>query len=176
MELWTTEQRDALFDTFQRDAFHLELQDTYSVSSEDTSYRKWKRGEPQDPDDGERPWLQRVTRAVKSGRTVRRVRVVTEPVSEYIRYEYDGTPQNLAFGEDIRWLPRRLVPPDVVFPLAGRDWWLFDNYLVAAGHLDEHGRPLGSEISTDPALVTRCVRLRDRLWDIAIPHAEYRPD
>jgi len=173
--LWTTDQRDALFDTFERDAFHLELRDTYHVDSEDESYRRWKDGEPPDPGERERPWMQRIRRAVRSGKTIRRVRVVTEPISEYIRFEYDGTPENIAAGEDIRWLPRHLTPVDIVFPLEERDWWLFDDSLVAAGHFDDYGRPIGSEISTDPGLIRQCASVRDRLWEIAIPHSEYRP-
>jgi hypothetical protein len=68
-----------------------------------------------------------------------------------------------------------LVPADVVFSLEGRDWWLFDDSLVAVGEFDDHGRPLGSRISTDPALVRQCISLRDRLWLSAIPHAGYQP-
>lgn len=42
-----------------------------------------------------------------SGRGVvmRRLRVVSEPVRDYVRYEYDGTFTNVAAGEDVRWLP-----------------------------------------------------------------------
>ncbi len=175
MELLTADQRDALFDSFQRDAFHLELRDSYAVDSEDESYWRWKRGEPPDPADRNRPWLQRIKRITQLGRTVRRVRVITEPISEYIHFEYDSTPENLAAGEDIRWLPRRLVPADVIFPLEGRDWWLFDNSFIAVGEFDDHGRPLGSRISTDPALLGQCISVRDRLWLSAIPHTNYRP-
>src|SRR6266516_6899861 len=119
MELLTADQRDALFDTFQRDAFHLELRDSYAVDSEDESYRRWKRGEPPDPADQDRPWLQRIRRITQRGGIVRRIRVITEPISEYVRFEYDSTPENLAAGEDIRWLPRHLVPVGVVFSLEG---------------------------------------------------------
>jgi hypothetical protein len=175
MGLLTAEQRNALFDSLERDAFHLELRDAYYVDSEDESYRRWKLGKPQDPRELERPWLRRMRRLIKSGKTIRRVRVVTEPLSEYIRFEYDCTPENLAAGEDIRWLPRQLVPEDVTFPLEGRDWWLFDDSLIAAGHFDEQGRSLGSEISRDPGLVRQCVSVRDRLWQVAVPHGDYRP-
>jgi hypothetical protein len=175
MELLTADQRDALFDTFQRDAFHLELRDSYAVGSEDDSYQRWKRGEPPDPADRDRPWLQRIKRITQRGRTIRRVRVIMEPISEYIHFEYDSTPENLAAGEDIRWLPRRLVPAGVVFPLEGRDWWLFDDSLVAVGEFDDYGRPLGSRVSTDPVLLSQCISVRDRLWLSAIPHTDYQP-
>lgn len=175
MRLWTAEQRDTLFDLFERDAFHLELRDAYHVSSEDESYRRWRNGEAPDPSDYDRPWLRRIRSIVKSGRAVRRVRVISEPLSEYIRYEYYGTPQSVAAGEDIRWFPRRLLPADIVFPLDGRDWWLFDDCLLAISNFDKNGVSQGSEISTDPALVGQCISVRDLLWDAAIPHRDYRP-
>jgi hypothetical protein len=175
MRLWTAQQRDILFDLFERDAFHLELRDSYHVASEDESYRRWRHGEPPDPSDDDRPWLRRIRAIASSGRSVRRVRVISEPLSEYIRYEHYGTTQNLAAGEDIRWLPRLLVPEHVVFPLDGADWWLFDDCLIAIGRFDERGLPLGSEVSTDPLLVGQCVFARDRLWQAAIPHDRYRP-
>jgi hypothetical protein len=174
MTLWTAEQRDRLFDTFERDAFHLELRDAYHVDSEDDSYNRWKHGESPDPSDYDRPWLRCIRSTVSSGRTVRRVRIVSEPASEYIRYEYDSTPQNLAAGEDIRWLPRRLLPADLVFPVQGKDWWLFDDTCVAIGHIDDRGVPQGSEITSDPVLARHCAAVRDRLWAIAIPHDSYK--
>jgi hypothetical protein len=175
MRLWTAEQRDALFDQIQRDAFHLELRDTYHVDSEDESYRRWSSGEPPDPSDYDRPWLGRIRMLTSSGKTVRRVRVVSEPVTQYIQYEYDGTDQNIAAGEDIRWLPRQNLPDGIAFPAEGRDWWLFDDHLVAIGYVDEHGRPLGSHVSHDRDLVGQCTYTRDRLWPIATPHRAYRP-
>ena len=38
---------------------------------------------------------------------MRRARVVSEPVTDYIRYEHDLTFANVAAGELVRWLPRR---------------------------------------------------------------------
>jgi hypothetical protein len=82
---------------------------------------------------------------------------------------------NLEVGEDIRWLPRHLLPDEIVFPVNGNDWWIFDDLLVAVGHFRDDGSVQGHEIITDPAVVTDCVRVRDQLWSIAIPHSEYEP-
>ncbi|WP_438948653.1 DUF6879 family protein [Streptomyces atratus] len=45
----------------------------------------------------------------KAARGVRvlRARVVSEPVTEYIRFEHAITDANLRAGEEVRWLPRR---------------------------------------------------------------------
>jgi hypothetical protein len=101
--------------------------------------------------------------------------VITEPITEYVRFEWDITPDNLAAGEDIRWLPRHLLPAGLVFPREGLDWWLFDDRLAAFGHFYDDGRVKGSEIVTDPRVVAQCVRVRDQLWPLAIRHSDYKP-
>lgn len=171
MELITPQQRDKLFATFDRDAFHLELRDEYGVPGENEPFARWRRGEPDDLA-WLRPWLDRVRSAVAAGLTIRRVRVVSEPVSEYIRWEHALTPVTVEAGEDIRWLPRHRMPA-VDLPLGGADWWLFDDRLLAVGRFDDDGRVLGSELVDDPAVVARCAAVRDLLWPLAVPHREY---
>jgi hypothetical protein len=46
-----------------------------------------------------------VRAAVARGVRIRRVRIVSEPVSEYIRWEHACTDVNVQAGEDICWLP-----------------------------------------------------------------------
>ncbi|MGW6599454.1 DUF6879 family protein [Streptomyces sp. NPDC055036] len=174
MDLITSAQRDELFEDFTHDAFHLELRDDYGSPIEDTPYARWQRGEPDDFGWLD-PWMALMKRAIAEGRTVRRVRVVSEPHSRYVGWEHSLTRLNLEAGEDIRWLPRHKLPDGITFPLAGKDWWLFDNQLLAVGHFDSEGRVLGSELVEDPETVAECVRVRDQLWAAAIPHVEYRP-
>ncbi|MEU6712362.1 DUF6879 family protein [Nonomuraea sp. NPDC046802] len=172
MKLITPDQRDELFDTFRRDAFHLELRDQYGVAREEGPFARWLRGEPDDLT-WLWPWLDRVRGATAAGRTVRRVRVITESASEYIRWEHSLTPATVEAGEDIRWLPRHRMPA-IELPMGGDDWWLFDDRLLAVGRFGEDGQVLGSELVTDPTTVARCAGVRDLLWALAIPHHEYK--
>ena len=174
MELMTPEQRDELLGAFRRDAFHLELKDSYQAAYEDGPFARWQRGEPDDSAWHE-PWLNRVREATSAGKRIRRVRVVTEPLSDYIRWEHSVTRLNQEVGEDIRWLPRHLLPEDIQFPVSGSDFWIFDDEIVTVGHFDADGRVLGSELVTDPAVVAACARVRDELWRLAMPHREYQP-
>ncbi|WSK12493.1 hypothetical protein OG717_12315 [Streptomyces celluloflavus] len=57
----------------------------------------------------------------------------------------------------------------------GNDWWLLDDRTLAVGHFDEKGRVLGSEIIESPSAVAECIRVRDLLWSLATPTAEYKP-
>ncbi|MFF1644654.1 DUF6879 family protein [Streptomyces sp. NPDC058240] len=174
MDLITSAQRDELFKSFERDAFHMELRDDYGSPIEDTPYARWQRG---DSDDYAwlAPWKTLMQRVTGEGKTVRRVRVVTEPHSRYVEWEDSLTHLNIEAGEDIRWLPRHMVPEGISYPVAGNDWWLYDDRLLAVGHFDPEGRVLGSEIIEDRDTVAECVRLRDLLWSVATPHTEYKP-
>ena len=90
MDLIAPAQRDELFRSFERDAFHLELRDDYGSPVEDTPYARWQQGE-QDDYAWLDPWMTLMKRATGAGKTVRRVRVVTEPHSEYVGREHSPT-------------------------------------------------------------------------------------
>ena len=81
--------------------------------------------------------------------TIRRARIVSEPVSEYIRFEYDITFTNVEAGEDVRWLPRRRAS-DLLLP--GNDFWVFDDRLVLWNHFTGEGEvpPEGRETDRGP--------------------------
>ena len=69
---------------------------------------KWEHGEPDDLE-----WLQGWCTAlrehVKAGRSIRRARVVSEPLSDYQRWSRSIAYPMVEAGEDIRWVPRGLV-------------------------------------------------------------------
>ncbi|MEU6925144.1 MULTISPECIES: DUF6879 family protein [unclassified Streptomyces] len=173
MELISSAERNRLIEDAAHDAFHLELRDEYSVPLEEGPYEKWLGGATDNAFMDS--WLSMIRRLTQGGKTVRRVRVVTEPHTPYIRWEHENTPLNEGAGEQIRWLPRHKLPEGLSFPLGGEDWWLFDDKLLAVAHFDSGGRVLGSEVIDDPETVAECVRVRDLLWNSAIQHSEYKP-
>ena len=70
------------------------------------------------------------------GVSLRRARIVSEPVSEYVRFEYDCTFMNVAAGENVRWRPRRRAT-DLALP--GNDFWLVDGQLLVVIHFTGEG-------------------------------------
>ncbi|MFJ2922238.1 DUF6879 family protein [Streptomyces sp. NPDC087307] len=67
---------------------------------------RWQDGYRYDPADRSswwRSWLDVVVETPGRGVVMRRLRVVSEPLSDHVRYEYDGTFTNVAAGEDVRW-------------------------------------------------------------------------
>jgi hypothetical protein len=103
----------------------------------------------------------------------RRARVISEPLSDYIRFEYELTATvNIAAGEQVRWLPRRRAS-DLCLP--GNDFWIFDNRLIRFSHFAGNGEFLEDELCDDPAVAKLCTTAFEAVWDRAIPHADYRP-
>ncbi|WSK12494.1 hypothetical protein OG717_12320 [Streptomyces celluloflavus] len=93
MELISSAERNQLIERVTHDAFHLELRDDYSVPDEAGPFEDWLNGRADD-DAFMAPWLQLMRRVTGSGRTVRRVRVVTEPHTPYIQWEHATTDVN----------------------------------------------------------------------------------
>lgn len=157
--------------TARRSAVHLEMRDVYTP--DDPTYLRWKVDGTIDVDAYWREWLELVGATVARGVGVRRARIVSEPVTEYIRHEYDlTTPLNIAAGESVRWLPRRQAS-DLALP--GNDFWVFDDHLVRFGFFSGDGDYLGEELTSDPALIKLCLSAFDSVWERAVDHAAYRP-
>lgn len=155
------------FHGLRRSAFHLEVRDSYSEASENNRLRAFLAGEPP-PDEPPVPWHGLMRETSERGVVVTRVRVVTEPLSDYHRWLLSITGRNIASGEDIRYLARHEageVPPD--------DWWLFDDERVVFNLADPDGKSAGAAVTTDPGIVDYCRGVRDRLWKLATPYAEY---
>jgi hypothetical protein len=158
-----------LFRTFERTAYHLELQDSYSTPEEDGPFRLFLDGEPDDYA-WFREWEELVREVTASGRQMKRARVVTEPHTDYVRWCMVVAHRNIEAGEDIRYLPRHLIDPS---ELTTDDWWLFDDNLIAFTLFTPDGAASGVAITTDPVIVEHCRAVWNRVWDKGVPHAEY---
>lgn len=164
---------DELIAGTRRTAVHLELRDVYTP--DDPTFLEWQKGAEIEPAAAWREWYDLVRATVARGVTMRRARIVSEPVTDFIRYEYDLTAGlNIAAGEDVRWLPRRRAS-DLALP--GNDFWVFDdttvqfNIFAGDGSIPEDD----DEVSTDPAVVRLCASAFEAVWARAIPHEDYRP-
>ncbi|MFH8739011.1 DUF6879 family protein [Streptomyces sp. NPDC017964] len=151
-------------------AVHLELRDTYYSNPR---FEAWQRGERVDWNDRAswwRPFHQQIADAVGRGVRVRRARVVSEPVTQYIRWEYYQTRANLAAGEDVRWLPRAAAT-ELLLPV--NDFWIFDDEVIELHHFSGAGQFLRDEFSAVPALVKQHAAAFEQVWDNARPHDQY---
>lgn len=167
----TEQEFQALLLTFEREAIHLETRDTYGTAVELPQMAKWTRGEPDDLRWLE-DWCQTLRRHAESGRSVRRARIVSEPLSDYQHWSYSIARPMVAAGEDIRWVPRRLVSS---IALPGNDFYLFDGRLVVFLLYAGSGQAIDRMTSTDSADIYLCQSAFEAVWEFAIPHYEYQP-
>ncbi|WP_240506275.1 DUF6879 family protein [Thermoactinospora rubra] len=159
-----------LLATCERTAFKLEMRDQYMLDA--PGYKAWEAGDLAEAVRHYSDFTETARAAVARGVAIRRVRIISEPVSTYIRFEYEVTPGvNLSAGEVIRWLPRRLAS-DLALP--GNDVWVFDGRVVQFCHFAGDGTWVANDESEDPATVSLCTTAFAAAWERAIDHAEYR--
>lgn len=154
-------------------AVHLEMRDSYSVGDETETFERFLRtGEADlDPDSAFwQGWTPLVREAVGRGVSMRRARIVSEPVTDYIRYEHALTPVNIAVGEQVRWLPR---PQASEIALPGNDLWLIDDRLVLFHYFTGDGDWAGHEYSEDPAVVRLCASAFEAAWERGVDHEKF---
>ncbi|MEU4692674.1 DUF6879 family protein [Actinoplanes sp. NPDC023714] len=169
MQLLLNGQFEETFRGFRRSAFHLEVADVYETPEEAEPIRRFRAGEPDDFA-WQQPWLTLVRETTASGRSVRRLRVVSVPHAEYTRWLLAISHLNVDAGEVIRWLPRDQLDG---LPIAADDFWLFDDRRVVFTLFAPDGSFTAGAETEDPAIVEHCVRVRDALWPKGVPHADY---
>jgi len=161
--LLTAEEFGALFGDFRSSAFRLEQLQAYDVPAEVGALDAWRRDGTVGPHE---PWCRTVRAARDRGAVMRRVRVVVEPLSEYVRWELAVMRWSVEAGEDIRVLPAARLGE---WP-AGPDFWLFDDRVGVRMAYDADGRFEGGRRTDDLAPLRA---LRDRALATATPLADY---
>ncbi|MFD4315178.1 DUF6879 family protein [Streptomyces sp. NPDC058548] len=132
------------FETFRAEAWRLETLPQYLVPQEAEEFAAFRAG-ARFPGPYEDSWT-----AMVRSRNVGRVHVLTRPLSDYLRFEFERYYRHQApAGEDIRILDVTDGPnplPDV------QDFWMFDRSTVVLMHYEADGRQISRELyEGDPA-------------------------
>lgn len=173
-KLVTGEEFLALFTRFQRTAFRLELRDRYNVPAERERWAAFLSGDAAELErlntEQRAGWMSMIRAATSTGKRVERVRVVTEPPTDYIRFELTLNAGNAEAGEDIRYLARSQAAE---LDLPGVDYWLFDSRFAVVLPFDEDDVLLDMELVDGPATIVAFSAARDAAWHHAIPYPLY---
>jgi hypothetical protein len=159
----TPEQFGALFTSFRSSAFRLEQLQVYNVPSEVEALAAWRKDGSVGPNEA---WCRTIRAARSRGASMRRVRLVVEPLSDYTRWELAVMRWSVEAGEDIRVL----VAGGLGEWPSGPDYWLFDDEIGVLMAYDDAGRFGGGRRSDDLAPLRD---LRDQVWAAATPLADY---
>jgi hypothetical protein len=151
-------------------AVHMEMRDSYTP--DDPWFQAWMAGDREEFERRlSRPWLDLIREVTSRGVVVRRIRVVSEPVTDYIRFEYATTNASTVAGEQVRWLPRQLATGLL---LPANDYWVFDGRRAQFNYFSGPGDFLDTRLCDDIAIVDDCASAFEVAWGRAIPHEEYQ--
>jgi hypothetical protein len=153
---------------YEHTAFRLETRERYSEGEETEPMRRFLAGEPDYAWNEE--WAAMMRRRTALGQWMMRVRIVSQPHSDYTRFLLDLARVNAAVGEDIRYLPRDQAKD---LDLPDHDFWLIDSTRVGILRFGDDDVLLGAEVSADPAVVVRHCYWRDVAWHYAVPVSVY---
>jgi hypothetical protein len=158
---------DAQFNSPGHRLFRMEVLPEYAVESDGEDFQRWLDGAPEPTWTRKRPWLETLRRERANRQITKRVRILSEHVTAYERYECEfGYAYNMQAGEEIRVLRRgEHAMPD---HLIERDFWLVNDNMLIVMFYDSVGSFAGAEVS-DPGDLTSHRRARDCAWEAAEP-------
>lgn len=156
---------------FRYSLFRLETLQNYSGTSEDDALAEWQHTGDIPLTDELQTWCDRIHHRVAQGCRVQRVHVVTEPLTDYVRFELASYAPNVQAGEDVRVIPVHgdRWPRDV----QASDFWLIDARRLWTMHYAPDGEWLGAEPTTDPQRIADACAQRDAAIAQSLSWREY---
>ena len=120
---------DELFEMFTEEAFRLETLPIYDVEEEKEAIKEFKNtGKIINNIDQE--WMD----LLKIGKPVKRLRLLSNPLSNYEIFELEAYKSNLKYGEDIRIVNRDNFNEEL------QDFWIFDMKWIGIMKYDHDGK------------------------------------
>lgn len=120
---------DELFEMFTEEAFRLETLPIYDVEEEKEAIKEFKNtGKIINNIDQE--WMD----LLKIGKPVKRLRLLSNPLSDYEIFELEAYKSNLKYGEDIRIANRDNFNEEL------QDFWIFDMKWIGIMKYDHDGK------------------------------------
>nr|WP_157431314.1 DUF6879 family protein [Actinomadura hibisca] len=142
----------------------LELRDNCAIGGE--GLKEWRS------DDHERFMAScRAGQWVEVGRTLRRDRVVSEPLAECRRMSVRFPGSVVETRENLRWLPRRLTS---ALLLPGNVLFVLDDQAAIFNALDGADNRTEKQLFTDADLMKTCRNAFEAAWSLAVPHRDFR--
>ncbi|MEW1792701.1 MULTISPECIES: DUF6879 family protein [Streptomyces] len=157
---------DFFRDGFEHTAWRLETRRSYAADEATEEYQRFLTGINPPRDEG--PWFMNARQQTAAGKRIERVRLVDEPATDGQRYLLATTPDNLAAGEDIRYMSRSQAE---ALGLPTFDFWLFDSRVLARFNWEDAERRM--KLSTAPEDVVRACQARDAAWHHAARYEEF---
>ena len=156
------------FEECRYTAFRLETLQVYDVGYEQEAFHSFLSTGEVITTHSQQEW----NRIVGGKRSFRRVHVVTEPLTDYLRFEcVSAYRASVQAGEDVRVIPTE--PGFWPEGIPRFDYWLFDSEVLVRMNYESDGTMLAPELICEPEEIVRANVIRDRALYMATTFPEY---
>lgn len=162
------DQLSALFASVTRSVWRWECQGHYQVDEDELA--RWRAGRPAELDAETIAWHGYIRSLRQRAIPFQRVRMITEPVTEYLVWLMSTTDANVDAGEDIRWV-HESVARELGMPTY--DFYLVDDERVAVLRFDTEKVLTDVEVVWQPDVVAQHRRWRGTVWHHAVQHRDF---
>jgi hypothetical protein len=167
--LLSSEELAALFRDFKSSAFRMETHPVYTMAGEQAGLARFLAGESK-PEGHNSGWRDTVRRNLDAGKTMRRVKVVRRPFTDYTRFLFAwAIPGNVEAGEDYRILD----VSDRAVGIPEQDFWVFDESTAVLLNFNADGTLRDREL-VDSSDVGKYLYWRDIALAESVTFGEYR--
>lgn len=155
----------------ERSRWRVEFQREYVSDTQMPRYKLWQDTGKIDWDH-HIWWIQYMNSLQIEGKHVRRIKVVDEPLNDYWQFIYEQTGRLNEAGDTTRWCNRKEMTNIFVPPT---DFYVLDGSEVIFLHFGGDLKPSGYTASGDSDLVKAASSAFLQLWNVSIPHDDYKP-
>lgn len=153
-----------LMETFESQMFRLERLPRYQVEEEKAEVEYFFENGTV-PETLNKEWHADVSKAVKGkNRTIKRLRLLSEDLSDYEKFEIAAYQGNLKAGEQISVAKRDEYP-------TAPDFWAFDESYVSIMHYSEDGAFIEADIHEPSEEELEMIRYWKQVYETAEPLA-----
>lgn len=163
---------EQMFSEFRKSAYRVEALPVYQIEGgEWEEFERYRQGIPIDGFANEE-WIRDVRVWKKSGKDIRRIRVLPTTLDQYLRYELEWCfPRNFIAGESISIVSQENYE-QLVTPETPGDFWIFDAKHLLKMKYDRTGHYLGDELTQHQHAVNAHLALFSKLESKAIPYTD----
>lgn len=151
--------------------FRMECLPLYVTDAEIRDFQRWLDGAAEPDMERKGKWLQVLRDEEEAGLISTRVRILSEEVTAYERFECDWAYRyNVPAGEDTRIL--HVGEHDIPDLALVEDFWIVNDAVWVPMYYDEHGRFEGADFG-DHDRLHEVMIARDAVWAAAEPFEEW---
>ena len=153
--------------------FRLESLPEYRIKHDLENFEKFKKRNPY-IGSKERQWFSQLKKTKQKGVKIQRTRIISLPLSDYLRYEINFWQHSIKNGEEILFLDKKdYIRIKSKLKIKSKDFWMFDDKVLVIFYYDSKGRWLNEKIITNNKVINNYKKLKKELIKHAVPMYDF---